>query len=218
MHGQLSDTEGGEEERTQRIKVAIRLDELLEDKKKLLDFAHSDEDQASLQKQLVPLYRASPVKMDGASGSSAKNPPPPVQSSRSSSPDLPLTETRRSPTPSKKWKLADDSPFTTPPASIGGPSRAGSQTAASPPTAVSLEDDLEQVSQGDAEKAKVGKSPDRPIKEEDDGEEGQGHSKHPVQSSKGVADQATGPEEALEQANRRAQQELEEQQEAQRKK
>lgn len=39
-----------EDERIRRIKVAVRLDELLEEKGKLLDFQYTDEHQDSLRK------------------------------------------------------------------------------------------------------------------------------------------------------------------------
>lgn len=220
MHGKLNDTEGGEEEKIRRIKVAIRLDELLEDQKKLLDFAYSDEDQVSLQKQLVPLYRASPQPSHPAEASGStppKRPASPAASDRSSSPDLPLAAsaaTRRSPSASKRRKLGEASPFATPPASTGKASRAASEAYASP--LITDEDDQSRTAQAIRDEGLKNAAAEEAATESE--EAGQGHGKHPAQSSKGVADQAIGPEEALEKAEAQAQKELEEQQEAQRKK
>ncbi|KDN38459.1 Bromodomain-domain-containing protein [Tilletiaria anomala UBC 951] len=51
-HGRLS--EEGNEERRRRIKVAVRIDELLEDEDKLLDFEYTNEDIISLKRQMLP--------------------------------------------------------------------------------------------------------------------------------------------------------------------
>ncbi|KAJ1020726.1 hypothetical protein NDA16_004118 [Ustilago loliicola] len=52
-HAALSDAD--DEEATRRAKVAVRLDELLEDKGKLLDFDYVDTDIESLRKQMRPV-------------------------------------------------------------------------------------------------------------------------------------------------------------------
>ncbi len=52
-HAALADA--GDEEATRRAKVAVRLDELLEDKGKLLDFDYTDADIESLRKQMRPV-------------------------------------------------------------------------------------------------------------------------------------------------------------------
>lgn len=52
-HAALSDAD--DEEATRRAKVAVRLDELLEDKGKLLDFDYVDSDIESLRKQMRPV-------------------------------------------------------------------------------------------------------------------------------------------------------------------
>ncbi|GAC92951.1 transcription factor [Pseudozyma hubeiensis SY62] len=52
-HAALSDAD--DEEATRRGKVAVRLDELLEDKGKLLDFEYTDADIDSLRKQMRPV-------------------------------------------------------------------------------------------------------------------------------------------------------------------
>lgn len=52
-HAALSDAD--DEETTRRAKVAVRLDELLEDKGKLLDFDYVDADIESLRKQMRPV-------------------------------------------------------------------------------------------------------------------------------------------------------------------
>ncbi|EST08494.2 Bromodomain protein [Kalmanozyma brasiliensis GHG001] len=52
-HAALTDAD--EEEATRRAKVAVRLDELLEDKRKLLDFHYTDADIESLRKQMRPV-------------------------------------------------------------------------------------------------------------------------------------------------------------------
>lgn len=102
-HGRLNDSRADEEERTRRIKVAVRLDELLEDKKKLLDFDYTDEDVDSLKKQLKQL--ASPEHTRKRSSSQS-----PLRGSSS-------------PVPQKKRRLVNDSPglgdspITTPPRS-----------------------------------------------------------------------------------------------------
>lgn len=43
------------EERQRRIKVAVRLDELLDDQDKLLDFFYTDEDLCSLKRYVPPM-------------------------------------------------------------------------------------------------------------------------------------------------------------------
>ncbi|KAF8514236.1 hypothetical protein BU17DRAFT_52800 [Hysterangium stoloniferum] len=50
-----SSEEVSSEEFERRGRVAVRLDELLEDEQKLLDFDYEDEDIVSLRKQIVPL-------------------------------------------------------------------------------------------------------------------------------------------------------------------
>lgn len=57
-HGLVDDNEG-EDEFRRRAKVAVRMDELLEDQHRLLDFDYEDEDLTSLRKQLSPSGPAS---------------------------------------------------------------------------------------------------------------------------------------------------------------
>lgn len=142
------------------------------------------------RRQLAPLYGSeddSPVenpKKRSRSGTAA--------STRSSSPDTPVSPrkgvNRRSSSPSKKRRIepaGDDSPISTPPASEGPEGGFESREAS-----------VEAI-----EVQSSGIDSSTPTPPPDDGKEpGQGHGKHPVQSSKGVANQRTGPEEAIEEA------------------
>ncbi|PWN21625.1 Bromodomain-domain-containing protein [Microstroma glucosiphilum] len=194
MHGRLEDSEADDEERTRRIKVAIRLDELLEDGKKLLDFAYTDEDQASLKKQLLPLEQ-------GAEDNKRKRSKSLSESARSSSPDLPLAmgngTHQRSSSPIKKRRIDGRG------VSSVASSRASSQAAAKDRRSL-------QQSRVSTPQHEVPSS-NAPSPGETDEPTGQGHGKHPVQSSKGVANQDIGPEEAVEMAKERAEAEEKEQ-------
>ncbi|CAO1614698.1 unnamed protein product [Parajaminaea phylloscopi] len=72
-----------DDERIRRIKVAVRLDELLEEKGKLVDFQYSDEDQESLRKQLVELPNGEAARRTPSSGSPISTPPRSLRSARS---------------------------------------------------------------------------------------------------------------------------------------
>lgn len=110
-HAALSDAD--DEEATRRAKVAVRLDELLEDKGKLLDFDYVDSDIESLRKQMRPVgadglvEASSPVSQLSTVPDATPSPHPSAQA-------LPNGSAPRSSTPllqslNRKRKLRDGS-------------------------------------------------------------------------------------------------------------
>lgn len=94
-HGLLDENEG-EDEFIRRAKVAVRMDEILEDHHKLIDFGYDDEDLSSLRKQLAPIgpTASTPMPMKNGFNSLKRKSRSPAESTRLSSiePSVPSRE------------------------------------------------------------------------------------------------------------------------------
>lgn len=105
-HGGVASGHAGDDDFERRAKAALRMDELLEDSHKLMDFEYDDEDLASLRKQVLHSMpsASTPIPMKGGvNGSSSlkrKSRSPAESRLSSAEPSLPSRET----------SMAQDSP------------------------------------------------------------------------------------------------------------